>query len=52
MVDPIDERPVPQLKKFDGKKLKSVTKEGLDIDDEDGKKMMEKGVRDADEAHE
>jgi len=26
---------VQQLKEFDGKKLKSTTKEGLDIDDED-----------------
>merc|ERR1711977_120688 len=30
-----------QLKEFDGKKLKSVTKEGLDLDDEDEKKKME-----------
>merc|ERR1712086_177543 len=29
------------FKEFDGKKLKSVTKEGLDIDDEDEKKKME-----------
>merc|ERR1712007_114420 len=36
--DPIDEYSVQQLKEFDGKKLKSVTKEGLDIDDEDEKK--------------
>merc|ERR1712185_43140 len=41
MVDPIDEYSVQQLKEFDGKKLKSVTKEGLDIDDEDEKKKME-----------
>merc|ERR1711865_15700 len=41
MVDPIDEYAVQQLKGFDGKKLKSVTKEGLDIDDEDEKKKME-----------
>merc|ERR1711865_80557 len=38
MVDPIDEYAVQQLKEFDGKKLKSVTKEGLDIDDEDEEK--------------
>ena len=30
--------PVQQLKEFDGKKLKSTTKEGLDIEDEDEKK--------------
>merc|ERR1712019_170689 len=41
MVDPIDEYGVQQLKEFDGKKLKSVTKEGLDIDGEDEKKKME-----------
>merc|ERR1712159_719272 len=41
MVDPIDEYSVQQLKEFDGKKLKSTTKEGLDIDDEDEKKKKE-----------
>merc|ERR1712083_1113386 len=40
MVDPVDEYGVQQLKEFDGKKLKSTTKEGLDIDDEDDKKKM------------
>merc|ERR1719217_1675033 len=40
MVDPIDEYSVQQLKEFDGKKLKSCTKEGLDLDDEDEKKKM------------
>merc|ERR1712213_134505 len=38
MVDPIDEYAVQQLKEFDGKKLKSTTKEGLELDDEDEKK--------------
>merc|ERR1719262_1526890 len=41
MVDPVDEYAVQQVKEFDGKKLKSVTKEGLDLDDEDEKKKME-----------
>merc|ERR1712178_564966 len=41
MVDPIDEYAVQQLKEFDGKKLKSTTKEGLDIEDDDEKKKIE-----------
>merc|ERR1712115_144731 len=41
MVDPIDEYGVQQLKEFDGKKLKSIMKEGLDIEDEDEKKKLE-----------
>merc|ERR1719275_260975 len=41
MVDPIDEYCVQQLKEFDGKKLKSTTKEGLELDDEDEKKKLE-----------
>merc|ERR1719254_286604 len=42
MTDPIDEYAVQQLKEFDGKKLLSATKEGLDInDDEDEKKAFE-----------
>merc|ERR1719473_2589616 len=41
MVDPIDEYCVQQLKEYDGKKLKSVTKEGLDLDSEDEKKKTE-----------
>merc|ERR1712165_505533 len=41
MVDPIDEYAVQQLKEFDGKKLKSTTKEGLDLEDEDEKKKVE-----------
>merc|ERR1711934_687024 len=41
MVDPVDEYGVQQLKEFDGKKLKSTTKEGLDIEDEDEKKKLE-----------
>merc|ERR1711920_613468 len=42
MVDPIDEYAIQQLKEFEGKKLLSATKEGLDInDDEDEKKAFE-----------
>merc|ERR1719443_2270746 len=41
LVDPIDEYAVQQLKEYDGKKLKSVTKEGLDLEDEDEKKKLE-----------
>ncbi|CAE7203718.1 HSP90 [Symbiodinium sp. CCMP2592] len=41
MIDPVDEYSVQQLKEFDGKKLKSTTKEGLDIEDEDEKKKLE-----------
>merc|ERR1712190_709967 len=41
MVDPIDEYCVQQLKEDDGKTLKSVTKEGLDLEDEDEKKKLE-----------
>jgi len=38
MVDPIDEYATQQLKEFDGKKLISVTKEGLQLDDDDQEK--------------
>merc|ERR1712139_543103 len=41
MCDPIDEYCVQQLEEFDGKKLKSVAKEGLDLDTEDEKKKTE-----------
>merc|ERR1711975_96156 len=41
MVDPIDEYCVQQLKEFEGKKLKSTTKKGLELDDEDEKKKLE-----------
>ena len=35
MVDPIDEYCVHQPIEIDGKKVKSTTKEGLDIEDDD-----------------
>lgn len=38
MVDPIDEYVVQQLKEYDGKKLISVTKEGLEFDDTEEEK--------------
>jgi molecular chaperone HtpG len=42
MTDTIDEYSVQQLKEFDGKKLINVTKEGLELnDDEDEKKRFE-----------
>merc|ERR1712151_1248279 len=42
LVDPIDEYAVQQLKEFEGKKLLSATKEGLDLaDNEDEKKSFE-----------
>jgi molecular chaperone HtpG len=42
MVDPIDEYSVQQLKEYDGKKLMCITKEGLELpEDEDEKKRFE-----------
>jgi molecular chaperone HtpG len=42
LVDPIDEYMVQQMKEYDGKKLISCTKEGLDLDDtEEEKKAKE-----------
>lgn len=41
MVEPIDEYSVQQLKEYDGKQLVSVTKEGLELpEDEEGKKKL------------
>lgn len=42
MIDPIDEYAIQQLKEYDGKKLTCVTKEGLELpEDEDEKKRFE-----------
>jgi molecular chaperone HtpG len=42
MVDPVDEYAVQQMKEYEGKKLISATKEGLDVStDEDEKKKFE-----------
>ncbi|KAI9297034.1 hsp83-like protein [Neoconidiobolus thromboides FSU 785] len=46
MIDPIDEYCVQQLKEYDGKKLVSVTKEGLEFEeDEEEKKRREEEAK-------
>ncbi|KAG9509817.1 Heat shock protein HSP 90-alpha, partial [Fragariocoptes setiger] len=46
MTEPIDEYCVQQLKEFDGKQLVSVTKEGLELpEDEEEKKKREEDVK-------
>ena len=41
VADPMDKYAIHQPKEFDGKVLKSTTKEGLDLGDEDEKRMLE-----------
>merc|ERR1712062_654497 len=46
MTEPIDEYVVQQMKEFDGKNLVSVTKEGLELpEDEKGSKLKQSGDR-------
>ena len=47
LVDPIDEYVVQQLKEYDGKKLISVTKEGLEFDDTEDEKAAREAKKEA-----
>uniref|UniRef100_A0A8C5PYC3 Heat shock protein 90 alpha family class A member 1 n=1 Tax=Leptobrachium leishanense TaxID=445787 RepID=A0A8C5PYC3_9ANUR len=45
MIEPIDEYCVQQLKEFDGKTLVSVTKEGLDLPEDEEEKKLKEGKK-------
>ncbi|KAI0979129.1 hypothetical protein GJ496_010256 [Pomphorhynchus laevis] len=47
MIEPIDEYCVQQLKEFDGKKLVSVTKEGLELPEDDEEKKKHEADKEA-----
>lgn len=44
-VDPVDEWVLQSMPKYDEKDLRSITKEGLDLDSEDEKKAKEKEIK-------
>ncbi len=45
MTDPVDEYMVQQMKDYDGKKLVSVTKEGLKLEESDDEKKAREELK-------